>query len=43
MTPERIAMAKTMRESDPPMSYEQIAIALGVGRSSVTRALSQLE
>ena len=25
MTPERIAMAKTMREADPPMSYEQIA------------------
>lgn len=41
MTPERIAMAKTMREADPPMSYAQIALALGVGRSSVSRALSK--
>lgn len=43
MTPERIAMAKTMREADPPMSYAQIALALGVGRSSVSRALSKPE
>lgn len=41
MTPERIAMAKTMREAEPPMSYAQIAQALGVGRSSVSRALSE--
>ena len=36
-----IAMAKTMREAEPPMSYAQIAQALGVGRSSVSRALSE--
>jgi DNA invertase Pin-like site-specific DNA recombinase len=43
MTQERIAMARSMRESDPPMSLAQIAAALGVGRSSVSRALSQTE
>lgn len=42
MTPERIEMAKQMRESsDPPMSYDRIAAALGVGRSSVIRALDR--
>jgi DNA invertase Pin-like site-specific DNA recombinase len=41
MTPERIAMAQSMRQTDPPMSYVQIAEALGVGRSSVSRALSE--
>jgi DNA invertase Pin-like site-specific DNA recombinase len=42
MTPERVEMARQMREStDPPMSYDRIAQALGVGRSSVIRALSK--
>lgn len=42
MTAERIEMAKQMRESsDPPMSYDRIARALGVGRSSVLRALTR--
>lgn len=43
MTPERIAMAKSMREAEPPMSCAQIALALGVGRSSVSRAVSKPE
>lgn len=41
MTPERIDMARQMRENDPPMSYDKIAEALGVGRNSVIRALSK--
>lgn len=42
MTPERVEAAKQLRSScDPPMSYDKIAQALGVGRSSVTRALSK--
>ena len=42
MTAERIEMAKKMREStEPPMSFTKIATALGVGRSSVIRALSK--
>lgn len=42
MTPERVEVARQMRESsEPPMSYARIAKALGVGRSSVIRALSQ--
>ena len=44
MTSERIAAAVQMRNSvDPPMSYERIAKALGVGRSSVMRALRKGE
>lgn len=34
-------MARQMRETDPPMSYDKIAEALGVGRNSVIRALSR--
>lgn len=42
MTPERVEMAQQMRESsDPPMSYDRIAQALGVGRSSVIRGLEK--
>ncbi len=42
MTSERIEIAQAMRESsDPPMSYDKIARALGVGRSSVIRALTK--
>lgn len=42
MTPERVEAAKQLRAScDPPMSYDKIAQALGVGRSSVMRALSK--
>lgn len=41
MTPERIEMARQMREADPPMSYDKITEALGVGRNSVVRALSR--
>ena len=41
MTPERIEMARQMREAEPPMSYDRIAQALGVGRNSVIRALSK--
>lgn len=40
MTPERIEIARQMRNSsEPPMSYARIAQALKVGRSSVMRAL----
>ncbi len=41
MTPERVEMARQMREADPPMSFDKIAEALGVGRNSVIRALSK--
>lgn len=40
MTPEKIEIARQMREGDPPMSYDRIAEALGVGRASIIRALS---
>lgn len=41
MTPERVEIARQMRQSTkPPMSYEKIAQALSVGSSSVKRALS---
>ena len=44
MTPERIEVARQMRQgSEPPMSYRKIAAALGVGASSVRRALSSLD
>lgn len=40
MTPERVEIARHMRQStEPPMSYEKIARALEVGSSSVKRAL----
>ena len=41
MTPERIAAAITMRGEDPPRSIAHIAKVLGVGASSVSRALTR--
>jgi DNA invertase Pin-like site-specific DNA recombinase len=43
MTPERIALARSMREQSPRATWETIAGALGVGVSSVRRALDQAE
>ena len=43
MTPERIALARSMREQTPRATWETIAAALGVGVSSVRRALDQVE
>jgi DNA invertase Pin-like site-specific DNA recombinase len=41
MTPERIAAAESMRREDPPRSIAHIAKVLGVGASSVSRALAR--
>lgn len=45
MTPERIALARSMREQTPWPTWETIAAALGVGVgvSSVRRARDQAE
>ena len=40
MTPERIAAAEAMRRENPPRSLAHIAKVLGVGPSSVSRALA---
>jgi len=39
MTPEKVAAARRLREATPPQSYAQIARVLGVGATSVRRAL----
>jgi DNA invertase Pin-like site-specific DNA recombinase len=41
MTPERIALARRMRADTPRATWETIAAALGVGVSSVRRALER--
>jgi DNA invertase Pin-like site-specific DNA recombinase len=41
MTPERVAAAVSMRREDPPRSIAHIAKVLGVGASSVARALAR--
>lgn len=41
MTPERIELARRMRNASPPLSYERIAATLGVSRNSVIRALTR--
>jgi DNA invertase Pin-like site-specific DNA recombinase len=41
MTPERIAAAVSMRRENPPRSIAHIAKVLGVGASSVARALAR--
>jgi DNA invertase Pin-like site-specific DNA recombinase len=40
MTPERVEAARRMRAEEPPRSIQHIARVLGVGKSSVARALS---
>lgn len=42
MTPERIEQALQMRAETPPRSIAHIAKVLGVGRSSVSRALEKV-
>lgn len=41
MTPERIALARSMRAQTPRATWETIATTLGVGVSSVRRALEK--
>lgn len=41
MTPAKVMLAKQMRQTDPPASYEVIAQALGLGKTTVRRHLQE--